>query len=177
MAVSATMGMPPRQPGLFVGPHIEEVLAGVDLSGFRAWLTDEGALALFDYWCRLLREHGLGMKVAFDPTAVSHALSNIYLEEYDAERQQSRMRLMGETLKAQWRGSVVGLCTDDYVSGSVAELWKQSDTVVYFDRRATILTYNLEYIDRAHVTLIDLALPMDDESGKKFAIGYAWRVG
>src|SRR3546814_983434 len=81
------------------------------------------------------------------------------------------MRLKGETLKAQWRNGVVGLCTDDYVSGSVAELWKQADTIVYFDRRAAILTYNLEYIDRAHVTLIDLALPMDDASGKKFAIG------
>jgi hypothetical protein len=171
------MGPTPRQPGLFVGPHIEEVLAGADLSGFRARLTDAGALALFDDWCRLLREHGLGMKGAFDPTEIPRALPNIYLEEYDAERRQSRMRLMGEALKAQWRGSVVGLCTDDYVSGSVAELWKQSDTVVYFERRAAILTYNLEYIDRAHVTLIDLALPMDDASGKKFAIGYAWRVG
>jgi len=171
------MGVDPRQPGLFVGPHLEEVLSGVDLSGLRARLTDEGALALFDYWCRLLREHGLRMKAAFDATAVPRALSNIYLEEYDTERRQSRMRLMGEALKAQWRGSVVGLCTDDYVSGSVAELWKQSDTVVYFDRRAAILTYNLEYIDRAHVTLIDLALPMDDENGKKFAIGCAWRVG
>src|SRR3546814_6278013 len=91
-------------------------------------------------WCRLLREHGLRLKAAFDPTAVPRALSNIYLEEYDAERRQGRMRLMGETLKAQWRDSVVGLCTDDYVSGSVAELWKQSDTVVYFQQ-----------IGRAHV--------------------------
>jgi len=171
------MGANSRQPGLFVGPHIEEVLSGADLSAFRARLGDEGALALFDYWCALLSEHGLRMKAAFDPTGLPRALPNIYLEEYDAERQQSRMRLMGETLKAQWRGSVVGLCTDDYVSGSVAELWKQSDTVVYFDRRAAILTYNLEYIDRAHVTLVDLALPMDDASGKKFAIGCAWRVG
>src|SRR3546814_725222 len=147
------------------------------LSGCRARLTDEGALALFDYWCRLLREHGLRLKAAFDPTAVPRALSNIYLEEYDAERRQSRMRLMGETLKAQWRNSVVGLCTDDYVSGSVAALWKQVDAIVYFDRRTAILTYNLEYIDRAHVTLIDLALPLDDGSVKKFAIGWAWRVG
>ena len=171
------MGLNRRQPGLFVGPHVEEVLSGVGLSGFYDRLTDEGALALFDYWCRLLREHGLGMKAAFDPTAVPRTLGSIYLEEYDAERRQSRMRLMGETLKAQWRGSVVGLSTDDYVSGSVAELWKQSDTVVYFNRRAAILTYDLEYIDRAHVTLIDLALPMDDQSGKKFALGYAWRAG
>lgn len=171
------MGMSPRQPGLVLGPHIEEVLSGADLSGFRARLTNEGALALFDYWCALLREHGLAMKAAFDPAAVPRALSNIYLEEYDIVRQQSRMRLMGETIKAQWRDSVVGLCTDDYVSGSVAELWKQSDTVVYFDRRAAILTYNLKYIARPYVTLVDLALPMDDEHGKKFAIGCAWRVG
>src|SRR3546814_20241220 len=124
-----------------------------DLTDFCAGLTDNGARALFDYWCGLLREHGLGMKAAFDPTRVPHALANIYLEEYDAERQQSRMRLMGETLKAQWRDSVVGLCTDDYVSGSVAALWKESDTVVYFGRRAASLTYNLKYIHRTHVPL------------------------
>src|SRR3546814_6091253 len=135
------------------------------LSGCRARLTDEGALALFDYWCRLLREHGLRLKAAFDPTAVPRALSNIYLEEYDADRRQSRMRLMGETLKAKWRNSVDGLCTDDYVSGSVAELWKQADTIVCFERRMAILTYTLEYIDRAHVTFTDTARPVDDESG------------
>src|SRR3546814_9432988 len=50
IGICATMGVDPRQPGLFVGPHFEEVLSGVDLSGFRARLTDEGALALFDYW-------------------------------------------------------------------------------------------------------------------------------
>lgn len=176
VGMSSTMGGSRRWPGLLVGPHIEEVLSGADLTDFRARLTDGGALALFDYWCGLLRAHGLAMKAAFDPTRIPRALANIYLEEYDAERQQSRMRLMGETLKAQWRDSVVGLCTDDYVSGSVAELWKQSDAVVYFERRAAILTYNLEYIDRAHVTLIDLALPLDDEHGKKFAIGCAWRA-
>src|SRR3546814_7526825 len=90
------MGVDPRQPGLFVGPHFEEVLSGVDLSGFRTRLTDEGALALFDYWCRLLREHGLRLKAAFDPTAVPRALSHIYLEEYHPARRQGRMRLMGD---------------------------------------------------------------------------------
>src|SRR3546814_19511050 len=113
------------------------------------------------------------MKAAFDPTRVPHALANIYLEEYDAERQQSRMRLMGETLQAQWRDSVVGLCTDDYVSGSVAALWKESDTVVSFGRRAAILHYNLKYLDRAHVTLIDHALHLAAESGKTLALAGA----
>jgi hypothetical protein len=131
-------------------------------------------LLLFDYWSRALGEHGLAMKSHFDATQIPAALSNIYMEEYDVEREQSRMRLMGETLKSQWADSVVGLCTDDYVSGSANELWKRSDRVVYFDRCAAILTYNLEYIDRPHCTLIDLALPMDDEDGNKFSIGYAW---
>ncbi|MFN4764707.1 hypothetical protein ACKGJN_16385, partial [Gillisia sp. Q332] len=97
----------------------------------------------------------------------------IYLEEYDAAHQQSRMRLMGETLKAQWSGSVVGLVTDDYVTGSINALWKQSDQLVYFEKRAAILIYSLKYIDRSHCTLIDLALPMDDAEGKMFAIGHA----
>lgn len=161
--------------GLVAGPSVDEVVADPDLSAFRARLSDPGALLLFDYWGRLLREHGVAFKPRFDPTEIPAALSNIYMEEYDVERQQSRMRLMGETLKSQWAESVVGLCTDDYVSGSANELWRRSDTIVYFDRRAAILTYSLEYIDRPHCILVDLALPMDDEVGRKFCIGYAWQ--
>src|SRR3546814_4652454 len=96
--MSSTMGVKPRQPGLFVGPHIEEVLSGADLTDFCAGLTDNGARALFDYWFGLLREHGLGMKAAFDPPRVPHALANIYLEEYDRSEEhtsdlQSLMRI------------------------------------------------------------------------------------
>jgi len=161
--------------GLISGPTVEEVLAGADFAAFRGLLTNAGAQVLFDYWCRLVRENGVAIKHLFDATEVPSALSSIYLEEYDAEHQQSRMRLMGETLKAQWSGSVVGLVTDEYVTGSVNALWKQSDQLVYFEKRAAILIYSLEYIDRSHCTLIDLALPMDDAEGKKFAIGYAWQ--
>src|SRR3546814_16251428 len=115
------MGVDPRQPGLFVGPHFEEVLSGVDLSGFRTRLTDEGALALFDYWCRLLREHGLRLKAAFDPTAVPRALSNTYLEEYDAERRPGRMRPMGETLNATRTARRGGRGTEQHARGTRAE--------------------------------------------------------
>lgn len=161
--------------GLISGPSVEEVLAGVDIEAFRRVLTNAGARALFDYWCRLVHEGGVAIKHLFDVTEVPSALSSIYLEEYDAEHQQSRMRLMGETLKAHWSDSVVGLVTDDYVTGSVNALWKQSDQIVYFEKRAAILVYSLEYIDRSHCTLIDLALPMDNADGKMFAIGYAWQ--
>ena len=58
--------------------------------------------------------------------------------------------------------------------GSVNELWKQSDQIVYFDRCTVLLAYNMAYIDRPHCTLIDLALPMNDDAGSKFALGYIW---
>src|SRR3546814_17741423 len=48
--------------------------SGADLTDFCAGLTDNGARALSDYCCGLLREHGLGMKAAFDPTRVPQAL-------------------------------------------------------------------------------------------------------
>jgi len=161
--------------GLITGPSVEEVRAGADLAWFRQLLTEPAALALFDYWCRLVGEHGTRIKERFDPIEVPGALSSIYMEEYDSGLQQSRMRLMGETLKAQWAKKVVGLVTDEYVSGSANALWKESDKVVYFDKCAAVLVYNLEYIDRSHCTLIDLALPMDGAEGKMFAIGYAWQ--
>jgi len=158
-----------------VGPSVADIRTGADISAFEGRLTSPEALALFDYWCRLVRQHGTVIKKVFDPTAVSATLPSIYLEEYDEEHQQSRMRLMGETLKAQWANSVVGLITDEYVTGDVNALWKQSDQLVYFEKRAVVLIYNLKYIDRSHCTLIDLALPMDDEDGRMFAIGYAWQ--
>ena len=160
--------------GLVSGPSVEEILAGSDVSAFCGLLSDEGASSLFDYWSRLVREHGPRIKAFFDPTQVPRALASIYMEEWDAEHAQSRMRLMGETLKAHWQDSVVGLVTDEYVSGDINALWKQSDQVVYFEKRAAILVYSLEYIDRPHCTLIDLALPMDGENSKMFSIGYAW---
>lgn len=166
-----------HEPALLAGPSVDDVTSGADISAFRARLDHEGALALFDYWCRLMREHGLPMKHMFDPIEVPCALATFYMEELDVERQQSRMRLMGETLRAQWRDSVVGLCTDDHVTGSTNVLWKQADRrLVYFEQRAVILTYTLEYIDRPHCRLVDLALPMDDQDGKKFAIGCAWEA-
>jgi len=161
--------------GLIAGPSVDDIRSGADVSAFRRLLSDPAAGALFDYWRRLARRHGVAIKTLFDVTEIPHTLPSIYLEEYDAEHQQSRMRLMGETLKAQWANSVVGLVTDEYVSGDVNTLWKQSDQLVYFEKRAAILVYNLEYIDRSHCTLIDLALPMDDENGEMFAIGYAWQ--
>src|SRR3546814_18985720 len=80
IGICATMGVDPRQPGLFVGPHYEEVPSGMDLSGFRARLTDEGSIALFASWGRLLTEPGLHFMSAFDPTAVHRALFKHYLE-------------------------------------------------------------------------------------------------
>jgi hypothetical protein len=162
--------------GLIAGPTVDDVIAGADTSDFRELIGHDKARRLFDYWCRLLREHGLQMKPAFDPLEVPALLPSIYIEEWDAEAGQSRMRLMGEELKAQWNEDVIGLRIDDYVRGDVNALWKRSDQVVYFDGRAALLAYNMEYQDREHCTLIDLTLPMNDSKGNKFAIGYIWEL-
>jgi hypothetical protein len=161
--------------GLIAGPSTAEILAGTDTTEFRSLIGNAKARQLFDYWVRLLRERGLAMKQDFDPVEVPSLLSNIYIEEWDPEERQSRMRLMGEGLKAQWDADVIGLRTDDYISGNVNALWKRSDQVVYFDQRVAVLAYDMEYQDRPHCTLVDLALPMEDRHGNKFAIGYIWQ--
>lgn len=161
---------------LILGPSVDEILADADTADFRRLLDNDNALRLFDYWCRLLRHHGLALKPAFDPLEVPALLPSIYIEEWDPVERQSRMRLMGEDLKEQWDEGVIGLRTDDYVKGDVNALWKRSDQVVYFDRRTALLAYNMEYQDRAHCTLTDLTLPMNDGEGNKFAIGYIWKL-
>lgn len=160
--------------GLITGPSVGEILAGADTTDFQRLIDSDKGRQLFDYWYRLLHEHGLAMKAAFDPLEVPRLLPSIYIEEWDPAVRQSRMRLMGEDLKAQWNEDVIGLRTDDYVKGDVNALWKRSDQVVYFEQRAALLAYNMEYLDRDHCTLIDLTLPMDDRQGGKFAIGYIW---
>lgn len=159
---------------LIAGPSAGDILAGADTTAFRDLIGNAKARQLFDYWCRLLRAHGLAMKAEFDPLEVPRLLPRIYIEEWDPVEGQSRMRLMGETLKAQWNEDVTGLRTDDYVRGDVNALWKRSDQVVYFEQRVVLLAYNMEYLNRDHCTLIDLTLPMDDRQGRKFAIGYIW---
>lgn len=161
--------------GLIAGPSVREILEGADTTAFRNLIGNDKARQLFDYWCRLLRDHGLAMKAEFDPLEVPRLLPSIYIEEWDPAERQSRMRLMGEDLKAQWDEDVIGLRTDDYVKGDVNALWKRSDQVVYFEQRTALLAYNMEYLDRDHCTLIDLTLPMDDRRGRKFAIGYIWQ--
>ncbi|WP_193367290.1 PAS domain-containing protein [Pelagibius marinus] len=162
--------------GLIPGPSVDEILADTDTSHFRSLIDNDKALQLFEYWCRLLHYHGLALKPAFDPLEVPALLPSIYIEEWDPEAQQSRMRLMGEDLKARWDEEVIGLRTDDYVKGDVNALWKRSDQVVYFEKRTAILAYSMEYLDRAHCTLIDLTLPMNDDKGNRFAIGYIWEL-
>ncbi|MEO3428357.1 PAS domain-containing protein [Pelagibius sp. CAU 1746] len=162
-------------PGLIPGPSVEDILAGADTTEFRRLVGNDSALQLFNYWSRLLREHGLAMKQQFDPLEVPALLSNIYIEEWDPEERQSRMRLMGEDLKAVWNEDVIGLRTDDFVRGDVNALWKQSDRIVYFENRTAILAYNMEYLDRPHCVLRDLTLPMQDHQGNRFAIGYIWQ--
>ncbi len=143
---------------------------------FQKLIGNANARRLFDYWSRLLKEHGLAMKQAFDPTEVPALLSNIYIEEWDPAERQSRMRLMGEGLKAKWNEDVVGQRTDDHVKGEANALWKRSDQVVYFEQRPTVLAYDMAYKNRRHCTLIDLALPMEDRQANKFAIGYIWEL-
>ena len=164
------------EQGLIPGPTADAILAGADTSGFRDLIENEEARRLFDYWCALLREHGLVMKQAFDPLEVPRLLPKIYIEEWDPEIRQSRMRLIGESLKARWNEDIIGLATDDHVKGDVNDLWKRSDHVVHFEQRVALLAYSMEYLDRPHITLIDLSLPMQDHAGNRYAIGYIWEL-
>ena len=64
--------------GLIAGPSVADIRAGADTSTFEGWLTDPAALTLFDYWCRLVHQHGTVIKKIFDPAEIS-AGSKIFL--------------------------------------------------------------------------------------------------
>jgi len=144
------------------------------LHEFRQRLEDPGARKLLDYWSGLVSVYGLAIKRRFDPLAIPDLLPRIYLEEWDAPTEQSKVRLEGDVLRDLWGGGAVGKTIDDQVTGAVNALWKESDRLNFGERRGTFEVYDLNFRDREYRWVGDLCLPMEDERGEPFSVGYIW---
>ena len=162
--------------GLVPGPTVSELAQGAKPDAFRTLFQGTAATALFDYWLEFVRDGGIPHKRRFDPLRVPKLLSRMYIEEWEPNRRQSRFRLMGEELRLYFDEGAVGLCTSDHVSGSVADLWDESDQLVYFERRPVLLAYDFSFRDRPHITVADLSLPFVGDGEDAFAIGYIWET-
>lgn len=112
---------------LVAAPRFDRGQDPDELSSFRDQLRNDAAETLLDYWCGLVPTHGFAMRAHFDPLAILPLLPAIYLEDWHAPTEQSRVRVSGEILETLWGGSILGQTVDDQGEGEANALWKECD--------------------------------------------------
>jgi hypothetical protein len=147
-----------------------------EIDAFRSEIFNADAVFLFDYWLSQGTESGIPEKARIDPVKLPNLLRALYIEEWDDERRQSRIRLAGEFHRELAGFNVQGLAVDEYATGLANELWKQCDRCNFLELRPTLCGYSLKHVDKAHKRVADLTLPMRDKSGSVLTIGMTWCI-
>jgi len=159
-------------PFLIKGPSFLEGFPDMaEVESFRQEIFDADALSLFEYWISKCSEEAIPTKNEIDPVDLPKLLNRIYIEEWDAEWQQSRLKLAGDFHHQIYGGNVHGLVVDDHVTSETNKLWKQCDQYNFIQLCPTYCGYHLEHVDKGHIKLADLTLPMRDKDEAVCAIG------
>ena len=142
-----------------------------EVEAFQQQIFDADALSLFDYWISKCTEEAIPTKNEIDPVEFPKLLTRIYIEVWDAERQQSRIRLAGEFHHQIYGGNVHGLVVDDHVTSETNKLWKQCDQFNFIMLCPTYCGYSLEHVNKEFMNLTDLTLPVRDKDEAVCTIG------
>lgn len=162
-------------PFLVVGPSFAAGRAGqAEIDAFRAALSNDDAAIFFDYWLARCSDTDIPAKADIDPIELPHLLSAIYIEEWDEESQQSRIRLAGEFHREVAGFNVQGLSVDEHTAGKTAEIWKRCDRCNFFELRPTFCGYDLGHVKKAFRFLADLTLPVRAGPDEVLAFGFIW---
>lgn len=164
-------------PFLVKGPSFSAGLPEAsEIDEFRTVLPEADALAFFDYWLARCNAAGLPAKAEIDPVALPRLLHAIYIEEWDEDQQQSRIRLAGEFHRQVAGFNVQGLSVDEHASGETSAIWKQCDQLNFFERRPTFCGYDLGHVRRSFRYLADLTLPVRDGADGVLTFGFVWSL-
>ena len=159
-------------PFLIKGPSFSSgVPSATEVESFRQELFGADALSLFGYWISKCSADDIPRKDQIDPVDLPKLLSRIYIEEWDQEQRQSRLRLAGEFHREIYGGNVRGLAVDDHAIGVTKEIWKQCDQHNFFELRPTFCGYTLDRAAKAFLRVADLTLPVRDKGEAVLTIG------
>lgn len=162
-------------PFLISGPSFADGLpAEEETAAFRDALFHDDALMFFDYWLARCSKTDLPGKADIDPIELPRLLSAIYIEEWDKESRQSRIRLAGEFHRDVAGFNVQGLSVDEHAAGQTAEIWKQCDLLNFFELRPTFCGYDLGHVKKTFRYLADLTLPVRAGPDEVLAFGFVW---
>ena len=162
-------------PFLVEGPSFASGMAAeAEIDAFRAALSNDNGVTLFDYWLAKCSESDIPGKADIDPIELPRLLSAIYIEEWDEESRQSRIRLAGEFHRDVAGFNVQGLSVDEHAAGKTAEIWKQCDLYNFFELRPTYCGYDLGHVKKSFRYLADLTLPVRAGPDEVLALGFIW---
>ncbi len=162
-------------PFLIEGPSFATGMAGeAEIDAFRAALSNDDAVMFFDYWLARCTEAGIPAKADIDPIELPRLLHAIYIEEWDRDSRQSRIRLAGEFHRDVAGFNVQGLSVDEHAAGQTAEIWKQCDQFNFFELRPTFCGYDLGHVKKSFRYLADLTLPVRAGPEEVLAFGFIW---
>ena len=162
-------------PFLVKGPSFSSGLPGApEIDEFRGALPDPDAVAFFDHWRAKCSEAGVPDKADIDPVELPRLLHAIYIEEWDKEKRQSRLRLAGEFHREVAGFNVQGMGVDEHSTGETEELWKQCDRLNFFELRPTYCGYDLGHVKKRFRFLADLTLPVRAGPDEVLAFGFIW---
>jgi len=162
-------------PFLVKGPSFSAGLVGeLEIDEFRALLPNPDAVSFFDYWLAKCSDTGIPEKADIDPIELPRLLHAIYIEEWDAETQQSRIRLAGEFHREVAGFNVQGLSVDEHASGQTKELWQQCDQLNFFELCPTYCGYDLGHVKKPFRFLAVLPLPVRASPAEVLAFGFIW---
>jgi hypothetical protein len=165
----------PTIPFLIKGPSFSAGMPEqAEIDAFRDALFNADAIAFLDYWLTRCAASGLPEKSAIDPIELPRLLSAIYIEEWNEEQRQSRIRLAGEFHREVAGFNVRGLSVDEHASGETSLIWKQCDRFNFFELRPTFCGYDLGHVRRPYRYLADLTLPVRDNGDGVLAFGFVW---
>lgn len=162
-------------PFLIKGPSFSDGKPGApEIDEFRTGLSNRDAVALFDYWLARCGRTAIPDKADIDATELPRLLHAVYIEEWDEELRQSRIRLAGELHREVAGFGVRGLSVDEHATGETNEIWKRCDQLNFFELRPTFCGYHLGHVRRPFRYLADLTLPVRDGADGVLAFGFIW---
>lgn len=166
-----------RKEFIVKGPSFaQELPPELEIRQFREAITDDRALSLFDYWLSKCPGTGVPDKSTIDPLDFPKLLDGIFMEEWDAELEQSKIKLAGEFHREPDMSSIRGKTVDDLTQGTANDIWKACDRYNFFELRPTVCGYVLNQFSFNERPNADLTLPVRQDSETIMTVGYTWQT-
>ena len=130
---------------------------------FRAQLVIREQRELYDYWCRCAGARHLPARGDIDPSAFRNLLPFVCLIDIDLGVNDAIVRLAGTRIRDIYGFEITGKTLGDFQWGDKAEYWQAAYNRVIRRRAPLQGAVKGPVVNRDHITLFWLRLPLSDD--------------